>query len=75
MAVAVLKIATLLFLWFFSAESVALDTLKNAIRGFENAGVIHCYSEASVAMIALTEEYYSEELLFTFIRRLESYRE
>jgi len=59
----------------FSAESVALDTLKNAIRGFENAGVIHCYNEASVAMIGLTEEYHSEELLFSFIRRLELYRE
>jgi glycerol-3-phosphate O-acyltransferase 1/2 len=57
------------------AESVALDTLKNAIRGFENAGVIHCYSEASIAMIGLTEEYHSEEMLFTFVRRLELYRE
>lgn len=57
------------------AESAAMDTLRNAILGFKNAGVIQLYNEASMTMCCLTEDYNSEESLFIFIRRLESYQE
>lgn len=52
-----------------------MDTLRNAILGFKNAGVIQLYNEASMTMCCLTEDYNSEESLFIFIRRLESYQE
>ena len=60
---------------YVTAESVAIDTLRNAIHGFQHVKVITCYQTANISMIGLKEAYRTETALDDFIRRLESFRD
>lgn len=57
------------------AESAALDTVKNATSSFRNMRLIDCYEVAGVRMLTLVLPYSDENVLNSFIRHLESYRE
>jgi hypothetical protein len=58
-----------------TAESAALDTVKNTVYSFRNLRVIDCYEAAGIRMLTLVQPYSDENVLNAFIRHLESYRE
>ena len=57
-----------------AAESASLDTLKNAIKGFQHIRVIECYKVAGVKMMTLTQRFQAEDVLNEFVSNLERFR-
>ena len=61
--------------WLETAESAALDTVKNAINSYRSLRLIDCYQVAGVRMLTLVQPYSDESVLNGFIRNLEMYRD
>jgi len=58
-----------------TAESAAIDTVKNAIHSFRSSGMVDRYEVADLPVLALSESYQDDDILQEFIRHLELYRD
>jgi len=58
-----------------TAESAAVDTLKNAMHSFRSSGIVERYEVANLPILALGSSYSDDDVLQEFIRHLEMYRE
>jgi len=58
-----------------TAESAAVDTLKNAMHSFRSSGIVERYEVADLPILALGSSYNDDDVLQEFIRHLEMYRE
>lgn len=58
-----------------TAESAAMDILKNAVHSFRSSGMVDRYEVADLPVLALNEAYQDDDVLQEFIRHLELYRE
>lgn len=62
-------------LYISTGESASIDTVKNAVRAFEDHRVVDIYEDPNgVKMIGLNKKYRLEDKLNEFIVQLESYR-
>jgi len=59
----------------FTAESAAIDTVKNAVHSFRSSGIVDRYEVADLPVLALSSLYQEDEVLQEFIRCLELCRE
>ena len=58
-----------------TAESAAVDTLKNAMHSFRTSGIVERYEAADLPILTLSLPYQDDDVLQEFIRHLEHYRE
>ena len=58
----------------FTAESAALSTIKNAVKGFEDSNIVNVYYAGNVRMMELRDHYTVWNKLNYYLDLLESLR-
>ncbi|XP_046560491.1 glycerol-3-phosphate acyltransferase 1, mitochondrial-like [Haliotis rubra] len=54
------------------AESASMDTLKNAVKAYQNIRVVECYNASNLRIIGLCDHYQVRERLGHYIELLET---
>ncbi|XP_071089554.1 glycerol-3-phosphate acyltransferase 1, mitochondrial-like isoform X1 [Haliotis cracherodii] len=57
------------------AESASMDTLKNAVKAYQNIRIVECYNASNLRIIGLCDHYQVKERLGHYIELLETLRE
>ena len=63
-----------IFYVLFTAESVAQDLVKNALKAFADHKITELYDVASERMVSLSEEFHSKEKIHELVSQFDAYK-